>query len=428
MKKLVIYIFAIIFFMTAVVPTSVSSSPSYSDGYTKIGDTVIPFPEYMPGTYFTKNGLPCTCHDNSSINCVASGPYCNCKRFINIDGKELDLLAVQCIGFARYCFYRLFGFADHDLNSSLFYNAGTLTYGQVNAATVKTLVSSLKPGAHIRFKLAYTEHSVVLLSQNSEGFTVYQCNSGGNGIPQADCVVSTKTYTWESFAVYAYRGIVFAHMPYNYPQNLEFSDTPFEETVYKAGKYQLTANLRLRSGSGTDYEWIDTLPEGEVVEIVEVNGNWGKTSYNGKTGWISLEFAAYLGSNEVFVPKSNSNIYIKDGYVYGLDYGVNGAKLLACFENTNLSLSCSEGDTVGTGTTISIMDNGTIIDTVTLILKGDTNGDGLLTTADCATIKLYLNNTSLPNGAFLLAADTNGNGILSTSDYKLALLMLSQRK
>ena len=192
------------------VPIVASSSYEYTDGYVKIGETVIPFREYMPGDYFTKNGSACTCHELSSIDCIASGVYCNCMRFVNIDGQDVDLLSVQCIGFARYCFYRLFGFADTYLNTSLFYNAGTLSYGQVTATTVKNLISSVKPGAHIRFKLASSEHSVILLSQNSEGFTVYQCNSGGNGIPNSSCVISTKTYTWESFATYAYRGVLYA--------------------------------------------------------------------------------------------------------------------------------------------------------------------------------------------------------------------------
>ena len=426
LKRFLIYIFVFVFSLGTIPPISASSVYTYTDGYTKIGEVSIPFAEYMPGTYFTKNGLPCTCHDNVSVNCVASGANCNCLRFVNVDGKSLDLLAVQCIGFARYCFYRLFGFTDHDMNASLFYNAGTLGYGQVTASSVKTLVNSLKPGAHIRFKLAYSEHSVILLSQNSLGFTVYQCNSGGNGIPQASCVVSTKTYTWDSFASYAYRGVVFAHMPNNYPSVLEYSDTPFVQNTYRTGSYTTTDNLRLRTGNGTSYEYLDTIPFGTTVSVTEVIGKWGKTSYKGKEGWICLDYATYIPVSIPLKPKEDSGIYIKDCFIYGVNTNTLGKSFLEMFENADLELSCNTEKRVGTGTVVSFIQNGNTVYSATVVINGDTNGDGLVTSADFTNIKAHLSGGTVLEGAFALAADVNENGAISTADYKLIALNLSK--
>lgn len=426
MKKFVLYILVIIICLNTFSPLAVSSY-TYKDGFVKIGEVSMPFSEYMPGTYFTKDGTPCTCHDKNTVNCVLSGDDCNCLRFITVNGKELDLLAVQCIGFARYCFYRLFGFIDHDMNSSLFYNAGTIENGQVTADSVKNLINTLKPGAHIRFKLAYTEHSVILLSKSDKGFTVYQANSGGNEIPQGNCIVSTKTYTWESFAAYAYRGIVFAHMPNSYPENIEYSDTPFEPLVYKLGQYKLTDNLKLRAGNGTSYEWLDTLPKGTVINVTEVKDNWGAVNYNGKFGWICLDYASYSGvSSEVLIPKANSGIYIKNGFVFGISYGTNGQQLLASFDNNNIVTSCTDDETVATGTTISIKENDKIVYTATVVVKGDVNGDGLVTTSDCVAIRSQLITDSMQNDAYFLAADINGNGIINTTDYKLTSMIMSE--
>lgn len=426
MKRFLIYIFVFIFFLSTVPTASVSSSYTYTDGYTKIGDVSIPFAEYMPGTYFTKNGLPCTCHDNASVNCVASGADCNCLRFVDFNGESIDLLSVQCIGFARYCFYRLFGFADTYLNTSLFYNAGTLNYGQVTASNVKTLISSLKPGAHIRFKLAYSEHSVILLSQNSLGFTVYQCNSGGNGIPQSACVISTKTYTWDSFASYAYRGVLYANMPNDYPSVLEYSDTPFDKSVYTVGTYITTDNLRLRAGNGTSYEHLDTIPFGTTVTVTEVIDNWGKTSYNGIEGWICLDYATYVPEEIPLTPQKDSGIYIKDNFIYGAAAGTVGKDLLKMFEEAGLELNCGEENTVGTGTVVSVTKNGSTVYSATVVITGDTNGDGLVTTADFTNIKAHLSGNTVLEGAFWLAADANGNGVTTTADYKLIALRLSK--
>ena len=55
---------------------------------------------------------------------------------------------------------------------------------------------------------------------------------------------------------------------------------------------EITANsgLVLRSGAGTSYTYLTAIPKGKVVQITQENNGWGKTSYNGKTGWISLSY------------------------------------------------------------------------------------------------------------------------------------------
>lgn len=417
MKKLFKYILSLLLCATMLLPSltaETANSYVYEDGYTTIGNVTIPFPEYMPGSYFTKNGYACTCHDIASINCVASGDDCNCLRFVTVDGMELDLLAVQCIGFARYCFYRIFGFTDHDMNSHMFYNAGTLDRGYVTADSVKSLFGKLKPGAHIRYKLAYSQHSVILLNQTDSGFTVYHANAGGNGVDSSPCVISTRTYTWESFANTAYRGIVFAHMPNEYPDNLSFSDTPIGGTL-PLGVYVTTSNLNLRSGVGTSFESIAVIPKGTSILVTETSSNWGRTSYNGLDGWVSLAYAEY---EELLTPRENSGITVKDGYIYGIATETSPQELLTSFINKELTFSCGSSDYVGTGTVIGTTVGGYPVDEATVIIEGDVNGDGLLTSADCVRQRLHLNGQSALEGAFLCAADFDGNGTVNTVDYK----------
>ncbi len=69
-------------------------------------------------------------------------------------------------------------------------------------------------------------------------------------------------------------------------------NTPSTSTTYYAGTYKITAlnGLKFREGAGTNYSIIDNIaiPCNTVVTVVEISSNWGKITYNGKTGWICL--------------------------------------------------------------------------------------------------------------------------------------------
>lgn len=397
---------------------------SYSGGYTIIGDVSIPFADYMPGTFFTKNGYECTCHADNSVDCIANGSGCNCLRYVEIDGKTVDLLAVQCIGFARYCFYRLFGFIDQaQLNGDLFYSAGSIAYGSVTESSVKALFAKLKPGAHIRFKLSGSEHSVILLSQSDSGFTVYQCNADGDNTALANCIISTKTYTWASFASYAYRGIVFANMPYNYPDRLEYSDSPV--VTVSSGIYTTTDNLKLRDAASISGAWIDTVPKGTQLFVSEIVGNWGRTVYNGKRGFVSLNYLSYTRkAPELSV--SDENITVKNGCIIGVQSGTTAEELISLLTPAGAKADIAAGETVCTGTFITVTDSGGALCTYTAVVVGDLNGDGAVSTADCAVIKQLLMGDEA-EAHICFAADINGDGMITTTDYKKLMLTLQRR-
>ncbi len=429
MRRVSAVLFSFIFLLSIICLPNDVAAVTYNDGFTVIGDVAIPFSEYMPGTFFTKNGSACTCHF-SSVDCISSGADCNCLRRVTIDGKEVDLLAVQCIGFARYCFYRLFGFIDHkDLNGDKFYSAGSIAYGEVTAESVKELFALLKPGAHIRFRLSSTQHSVILLSKSDEGFTVYHCNDGGNGIAGAACIVSTKTYTWQSFASFAYRGIVFANMPNEYPDKLEYV-TSNPTVGYSIGNYTITENLRLRDGAGTNFAQLAIIPTGTEVTVTEVSGKWGKVIFDGKEGWISLEYAEFTGTPAVVTdklkPKEGSGITVEEGYVYGVPPKTTAEEFYAMFENETLSIS-SDQRYIGSGCIVSVVENGVNMGFATIIVGGDVNGDGIYSSGDYLVYKSILNGTREIDTILHITADLNNDGIITTIDYKLLQKAIKQQ-
>ena len=56
----------------------------------------------------------------------------------------------------------------------------------------------------------------------------------------------------------------------------------------------------MRSGAGTSYSSIAFVPNNVTLNVTKVSTaggyTWGYTSYNGKTGWVALDFCAFVSS------------------------------------------------------------------------------------------------------------------------------------
>jgi N-acetylmuramoyl-L-alanine amidase/uncharacterized protein YraI len=61
-----------------------------------------------------------------------------------------------------------------------------------------------------------------------------------------------------------------------------------------------TANLNMRSGAGTSYSIILTVPSGTKLRVEAISGTWAKVSYSGKTGYVST---AYLVQTAAPIPE-----------------------------------------------------------------------------------------------------------------------------
>ena len=269
------------------------STSAYSGPYVTVGTTTLPLADHMPGTFFTRNGEACTCH--YSTDCIANGSACNCMRYYptgNKDTCEIDLMGVQCFGFARLVFYKCFGFLDHSMNSSLYYSVGSLSRSAVNATSIKNLLMKAAPGAHVRLSKG---HSVSILTMDEDFIVIYHGNAGGDGIASQSCIVSTRRFTWAEFAEYSAAGVDYVNMPYNYP------DSSVILTEKKVGYYRITSDngLRLRKEPNTNAEILAVIPFNTIVEVTETNQFWGKTTHEGNSGWLFLEYTTFYSALEI---------------------------------------------------------------------------------------------------------------------------------
>lgn len=104
------------------------------------------------------------------------------------------------------------------------------------------------------------------------------------------CSTSDKNYggsSWWNFQGFIYIG--------------DFSPTPTTKPQsYTTGMYKtnVSDSLNMRSGAGTSYSWVTSVPNNASLKVTQVKSaegyTWGYTTYNGKTGWVALDYCTYV--------------------------------------------------------------------------------------------------------------------------------------
>lgn len=75
--------------------------------------------------------------------------------------------------------------------------------------------------------------------------------------------------------------------------------------VYKSGTYVTEEIMNFRTTPGGSI--ITTVPKNTTLHVTAVEGVWGKTEYNGQTGWISLQYSIYKPASGSDSEESSNN-------------------------------------------------------------------------------------------------------------------------
>ena len=116
--------------------------------------------------------------------------------------------------------------------------------------------------------------------------------------------------------------------------------------------------------------------------------------------------------------------YTRDGeLVTNVKANTTVAELLTRFESQGLEVldrsgaALTDAAIVGTGTTLHLYSNGRLMDTVTVAVLGDTDGNGIVDTTDYMRIKAAIMDTLALSQAETAAADVDLSGSVNTTDY-----------
>ncbi len=149
------------------------------------------------------------------------------------------------------------------------------------------------------------------------------------------------------------------------------------------------------------------------------------TAENGTTRTYEINVAGSAGASTTVTASIDTSFTVTDGMIHGLQtvpmsvstfidkLGVSNGTAVVL----NASGSIRTSGNVCTGDTVQILNtDGSVQEEFTVLIYGDANGDGKLSSTDLLRIQKHILNTSKLTGASLEAADANRDGKVSSSD------------
>ena len=103
--------------------------------------------------------------------------------------------------------------------------------------------------------------------------------------------------SWWNFQGYIYLG--------DFSGSTSTTQATTKKVTYTTGTYKTDVDdyLNMRSGAGTSYSYVTSVPGNVTLNVTKVSAaggyTWGYTSYNGKTGWVALDFCTFASSSTV---------------------------------------------------------------------------------------------------------------------------------
>ena len=98
-----------------------------------------------------------------------------------------------------------------------------------------------------------------------------------------------------------------------------------------------SAGVNMRDGAGKDYNKVIGIPVNTVLTVQETSSadgyTWGKVTYDGKTGWIALEFTDYNSNQTEPTPPASNGTWKQEGGKWY--YYINGQKATGWVAHNN---------------------------------------------------------------------------------------------
>ena len=178
---------------------------------------------------------------------------------------------------------------------------------------------------------------------------------------------------------------------------------------------QLTLNAAIPAPAETP-----TRPADDALSYYTFVGWEGYT--DGMTITQDVVFTALFERHEIeYLPEITTDAFvIRDGYLRSIAAGTTVSSLLEKLVPTELIAIQPEGTSaetsVATGMTVTYTVNGQLVQSLSVVVTGDVNGDGTISITDLVQINNHLLKKAELSGAAAIAADVNADGVISITD------------
>jgi len=359
---------------------------------------------------------------------------------------------------------------DYLSNNGGFDNYGNLYWGAVSGLVPSftfqkraNITSSTQAGIASELAGYINEGYYIILSVQYDGHWIAIDTVSGNEVYMIDPAQNRTNNLFDYYdtdgmlQVRLYKGKV--------APNKASSSTSQPTKTYLTGHYKTTSALNLRSSYSTSSNVLKTIPSGKTVVVTRVyNNEWGQVEYDGKTGWIYLEYTDYTESSYTY-KKGNYKVNVNSGVYLRSDIGGQNSALCLIPYNTQLKINfitanwgktqyngkngwvCMEyvsytGTATTTTTTTKPATTTTTTTTTTTkaitqvttttttesipLIRGDVNRNGRCTKTDLILLNEYIANPTDVNFEKRYTMDVNHDGVIDERDSVYLLKIINK--
>lgn len=140
------------------------------------------------------------------------------------------------------------------------------------------------------------------------------------------------------------------------------------------------------------------------------------------TSFSQITYTLPKTETEIVISPSSS-LTESEGFLMGISEQTTVAVVLSQIENSSAVIYDNDGnalsdtDLCGTGCKVSVVQNGVVVDSLEIVVLGDTDGSGEIDTTDYLKIKAALLDKEALEGAFFIAGDAEKDGELTITDF-----------
>lgn len=194
-----------------------------------------------------------------------------------------------------------------------------------------------------------------------------------------------------------------------------------------ADVYKVTSSdgINLRKGAGTSYSTLTAIPYGTEIAVTNTKTadgyTWGKTSFDGYTGWCVLDYAKLIykyqkpttATKATTVPTEAPTTVLPTTVITEPTEAVTEVLTAATVDEATFDQAPATEPVESTPITTA---NIAFLPIVGSALIGDANGDGKLTISDATAIQKHIAKIAELSKEKFTVADLNGDGKITVAD------------
>ena len=195
----------------------------------------------------------------------------------------------------------------------------------------------------------------------------------------------------------------------------------------KVATHQYMTNVAAPSSeSATTYKTYSNLGilESSFIFYIPVYNNMSATISNSPNGAVDVPDDSKPSTLPISTIVTSSGYKYQSGYLSGVTVGSDVSTIKSAIESVNgtntVTIYNQAGAIINSGIVATgykiVINNSNSVETLEVVVKGDTSGDGIINALDLLQVQKNIVGTYYLSGAYSLAGDTSGDGVINALD------------